>query len=410
MARPVLRSLLAGASITAVLLGPPAARSMSISDPPAPATAAQAVLAPVEFSSIEGWNDDGLAAAVAVFAASCRSMLTALSNDAARRAWTAACASAQAVPQDDDQAARRMLEQNFNAWRISPSSGADGFLTGYFEPEVEGALVRSDAFPVPLYRQPDDLIVLGEDDIRRPAGFALAGARNGTSGLEPYPTRQEIETGALAGRGLELVHVRDKITAFFIHVQGSARIRLAEGGVMRIGFAAKNGHPYRSIGRHVAETWNIAPEEMTADRLRDWLAAHADQADAVMWHNKSFIFFRRIDEADDALGPLGALGVALTPLRSLAVDRSLHVLGAPLWIDAMLPDAQSAQGGTSPFRRLMIAQDTGSAIVGPARGDIFFGTGADAGHQAGLVRHAGRFTLLWPKGLALPAWAKAAQD
>lgn len=335
-------------------------------------------LTPVSFSRLSGWADDRQEEALSAFALSCARLLAGAAAGKAD-AWQKVCRSA--LNPDallERAAARRFFEANFSPYRVTLPGKARGFLTGYYEPEVEGSLKRSAAFPVPLYRVPDDL----------------------TS--EPYLTRAEIEAGALAGRGLELVHLRDAIEAFFVHVQGSARVRLEDGEVMRLAFAAKNGHPYTSIGKVLIDRGALAAEEMSAERLRQWLAAHPEEAGEVMARNRSFIFFRTIDVPDPTLGPIGAAGAQLTPGRSLAVDPAFHRFATPIWIDAELP---GADGRLKPFRRLMVAQDAGSAIAGPARGDIFFGSGAEAGASAGLVRHHGDFTILLPNGVPLPDWA-----
>ena len=333
------------------------------------------------FSDLAGWADDRHDEALSAFARSCVRQFPAsrgkVSEDLGptNAIWNAVCQ--QALRPHillDATAARRFLETNFTPYRID----LPGFLTGYYEPEIDGSLKKSGRFPVPLYRRPPDL------------------------GPKPYLTRAEIDSGALAGKGLELVHLADPIEAFFVHVQGSARIRLDDGQVVRVGFAAKNGHPYTAIGRVLIARGAIPAEEMTAQRLRQWLAEHPREAGAVMAENRSYIFFRRLDLPDPTLGPAGASGVQLTPDRSLAVDPSFHRFGTPVWIDADLPDAN---GRFERFRRLMIAQDAGSAITGAARGDIFFGSGAAAAARAGPVRHPGSFTILWPNGLALPDWA-----
>jgi membrane-bound lytic murein transglycosylase A len=210
----------------------------------------------------------------------------------------------------------------------------------------------------------------------------------------PYHDRAEIEAGALSGRGLELVYLADPVDAFFIHIQGAARIELAEGGTIRVTYAAKSGHPYTPIGRVLIEMGEIEKGKATMPAIRAWLAGNPERAGAIMARNRSFIFFREAAVEDPRLGPVAAAKVPLTPGRSLAVDRLLHSFHAPVFVDTRLPNGQD-------FRRLLVAQDTGSAIVGPARGDIFFGSGDDAGVLAGAMAAAGRFFLLAPRGSAL---------
>lgn len=211
---------------------------------------------------------------------------------------------------------------------------------------------------------------------------------------KPFFTRREIDNGALAGRGLELVYLESPIDAFFAHVQGSARIRLAEGGVMRVGFAAKNGHPYTAIGKVLVDAGEIALKDVSMQTIRAWLSANPDRADQVMWQNDSYIFFREVTEVDEDLGPVGAAQVPLTPGRSLAVDKAIHAYGLPVWVETTAPSGPN--GAREPFRRLMVTQDTGSAIIGAVRGDVFWGSGDRAGEIAGLMKDPGRMYVLVP--------------
>ena len=208
-----------------------------------------------------------------------------------------------------------------------------------------------------------------------------------------YPDRTAIEEGALAGQGLERAYLADPVDRFFLQVQGSGRVRLSDGRVLRLAYSGRNGHPYTPIGRVVADLAGIPRPEMTMQRLRAWLARDADAARRVMRENRSFVFFRVASELDPAAGPIGGEGIPLAPGRSLAIDRTIWPYGVPVFVSTEVP----APDGSEPFRRLMIAQDTGSAIVGPARGDIFFGSGDAAGESAGAMRAGGDFVVLWPK-------------
>jgi membrane-bound lytic murein transglycosylase A len=287
--------------------------------------------------------------------------------------------------------ARAFFETEYRPFDVVPAVGAP-FFTGYYEPEVAGSLTPTAEFQTPLYRPPPDLVEVGPGEapqIDSLFRFALRTA----AGYTEHPDRAAIMNGALAGRDLELVWVADPVDAFFIHIQGAARIRLQEGGTMRVTYAAKSGHPYTPIGRVLIETGALSREEATMQGIRAWLAANPAEADAVMARNRSYIFFREAPVADDNLGPIAAAKVPLTPMRSLAVDRLQHAFHSPVWVETMLPDG-------APFRHLTIAHDTGSAIVGPARGDIFFGSGDEAGAVAGAMRAGGRFVLLMPKGAA----------
>ena len=225
------------------------------------------------------------------------------------------------------------------------------------------------------------------DDLagRRVAGRVEAGR------LRPYADRAEIDRGALAGRGLELVWVEDLVDLFFLHIQGSGRIDLAGGGFVRVGYAGQNGHPYTAIGRELVVRGELEPEDVSMQSIRRWLMAHPESVPEIFATNPSYVFFRRL-EGD---GPLGALSVALTPERSLAVDRSHLPLGAPLSVETTLPPEGPENG--APWRRLTIAQDTGGAIRGPLRGDLFWGAGARAAEIAGRMRQPARLWLLLPE-------------
>lgn len=341
----------------------------------APAMSAGPTTRQLSFAELGGWSAERHDEALDVFLRSCESR-------AMGAAVKTLCPAAREAAKAGQPGARAFFETNFTPLRITSGEGRQGFVTGYYEPEVEGALRASKTYSAPLYRLPQG----------RSAGST-----------SPFATRADIEGGALSGQGLELVFVRDRVEAFFIHVQGSARIRLAEGGVLRVGFAGKNGQPYTSIGKVLIDRGEIAREDMSAQRLRRWLNDNPGRADEVMEQNRSFIFFRKLSDHDPALGPRGAQGIALTAGRSLAIDRKFHDFGTPVWLDGVLPRADGRPEG---FRRLMIAQDTGSAILGAARGDIFFGSGDAAGARAGLTQHMVDFIILWPNGAALPAWAR----
>lgn len=324
-----------------------------------------------DMTALPGWGNDNQFQALKAFRQSCKKLRGA--------PWDRVCSSAKtAVEQGGNNAARAFFQTHFEAFKIILPGTKRGFLTGYFQPEVRGSRTPSAEFSTPIYRKPNDF-------------------------RKPYLARAEIEQGALRGRGLELVYLASPVDAFFIHVQGSARIALTDGSVMRIGFAAKNGQPYTSIGKVLIDKGELQRENVTMESIRDWFARHPGRVSEITSHNKSFIFFREITGGDPALGPIGAQGIPLTTERSLAVDRKFHKLGLPFWIDARVPDGQ---GGLAAFRQLMIAQDTGTAIVGAARGDIFFGSGDAAGRRAGPTQHNGDFYILLPKGAPLPSWAK----
>lgn len=362
--------------------------------PAEPGRVGDARLEPVAFTELSGWPGDDHAAAFAVFRRTCAAL--AAGQPSLRPAaaiapdLVGACRAAGAPDAAADP--RRFFERFFQPFRVLPPG--EGFLTGYFEPEVEGSLARTDAFPTPLLARPDDLVTIAGGETLPGVEPGLAAARRTAAGFEPYPDRAAIEDGALGERARPLVHLRDPVDAFIIHVQGSARIRLPDGRAVRVAYAGRNGQPYTSIGKLIVESGAVPLAEMNLERLTGWLRAHPDEGRTVMRRNRSFIFFRIADELDPADGPIGGAGVPLTPGRSLAVDRSLWSYGLPFWLDGVLP---RPEGGSDPLRRLMIAQDTGSAILGPARGDFFTGSGSAAGTQAGLMRHPARFTVLWPR-------------
>ncbi len=292
------------------------------------------------------------------------------SGRATRPALAAACREALSLRRTADAAtARRFFERRFRPVRIEPREGS-AFFTGYYEPEIAASPVRSPACPVAALGLPDDLVRIA-----------------------PFPDRAAIEAGALDGRGLELVWL-DRIELFFAQVQGSARLRMPDGRRMRLAYAGRNGRPYRAIGRIVVEEGHVPLAEMTMDRLKTWLRAHPGDADRIMRMNPSYVFFELLPDPDPARGPTGAAGAALTPMRSIAVDRTAWSYGTPFFAEARLPDPS---GVDAAFCGLIVAQDTGTAIVGPARVDLFFGTGDAAGARAGLVRHPGTLTALLPR-------------
>jgi membrane-bound lytic murein transglycosylase A len=289
--------------------------------------------------------------------------------------------------------AKRFFETHFRPHAVIPHSG-QGFLTGYYEPEFQGSRTLDAIYRVPLLDRPQDLVTIPQGETLPGVEKGLQAARRKANGYEPYPDRAAIEDGVLGDLARPIVYLREPGEAFIIHVQGSARIRLADGSVMRVAYAGRNGRPYTSIGRVLVQQGAMDLESMTLAKLMGWLKDHPEPAKALMRQNQSYIFFREAAELAPEDGPIGGAGHPLVPGRSLAVDRTLWSYGLPFWLEGELP---LAQGGAEPLRRLMITQDTGSAIIGPARGDFFFGTGAEAGTRAGLLRHAARFVVLSPK-------------
>jgi len=335
----------------------------------------------VSFAAIGGWREDDHQAAFRALLKSCRK---AASPDPA-------CAAAIALGDAADrETARAFFETHFTPHEVDGAEQPD-FVTGYYEPELQGSREQGGAFQVPVYRRPDDLVTLTPDTDRARFNNRVTGVRQTPEGQVPYYTREEIVAGALSGRGLELLYLDDPVELFFMQVQGSGRVRLTDGSAVRLGFAGKNGHPYTSIGKVLVERGEGRPESMTMEGVKTWLRADKERGRALMAENRSYVFFHELGEGAD--GPIGAEGVALTPGRSLAVDAAFHRLGLPVFVT--VADLATPEG--EPFRRLMIAQDVGSAIRGPERGDIFWGTGEVAGAIAGRTRHKAQFHVLLPK-------------
>ena len=338
-------------------------------------------LSPTRFADLQGWAEDDHAAAFRALLRSCAADPT--SPHAADALALGAHASANA--------ARAFFEDRFLPHLIADSA-RPGFVTGYYEPEIEGSYAREGPFQVPVYRRPPDLITLAPETERARFNDRITGFRQTAQGQVPYYTRAEIWDGALSESGLELLYLKDRVELFYMQVQGSGRVHLKDGGAVRLGYAGKNGYPYTSIGRLLIERGAIAPDAMSMAAVKAWLRADEARGRALMEENRSYVFFRELDAEEGRDGPRGAQGAALTPGRSLAVDTAYHRLGLPVFVTA---DDLVTEG--QPFRRLMIAQDVGSAIRGPERGDIFWGTGEGAGAIAGSTRHAARFSILLPK-------------
>lgn len=349
------------------------------------------------FTDLLGWREDDHAEAFKAFLATCAPLLdgTAALRDAlpAPEALVVACRDARVIGDADREIARTFFETHFSPVEIRPGGG-DGFLTAYYEPEIRGSLTRTEAFTVPVLGRPTDLVTLKQGETRPGLDPVLQAGRQTAAGLEPYPDRAAIWGGALAGQGLEIAWLRDEAELFITQVQGSARLRLPDGRLTRLVYAGRNGHPYTSIGRRIVQQGAMTLDEMTLAKLMAWLRADPARGRALMEENRSYVFFARDDSAREDRGPIGGAGVPLTTGRSLAVDRTLWPYGLPVFIDVnpLVPE-----GGRRRLTRLMIAQDTGSAIVGPARGDYFMGSGDAAGERAGLVRDAMRFTVLVPR-------------
>ncbi|RWB27978.1 MAG: transglycosylase [Mesorhizobium sp.] len=361
------------------------------------------------FDDLPGWDEDDHLAAFAAFRRSAFHVLTKPYRSGGLgvdfNAFTDAYAAARTVLPTDRREARAFFERQFIPAQIRADSGGAGLVTGFYEPVVDASPVRTERFTVPLLSRPADLVDI--DDANRPPGMDpyLAFGRATPNGPVEYFDRGEIERGALIGKtvdskGLEIAWLADKVDAFFIHVQGATRLTMTDGRFCRVTYAAKSGQRFTGPGKILSELGEIPLQAVTMQSIRAWFKAHPDRIDEILWRNRSYIFFREISLGepgfdDPELGPIAAAKVPLTPGRSLAVDRLLHTFGTPFYIDGPSLTAFDRK----PFRRLMIAQDTGSAITGPARGDLFAGTGDAAGEIAGVVRNSADFYALIPRPL-----------
>lgn len=357
---------------------------------------------PASFENLPGWEaDDGLLAAFEAFRRSAFRVLEkpyrtgGLGLSCA--AFALAYAAARSEPAQTEAQARSFFETFFHPAFVRPDNGkAQGLVTGFYEPEADASPIQTAFFGVPLHARPSDLVDV--DEANRPPGMDpyLAFARRRADGsLVEYLDRKQIEAGALAARNLEIAWLHDPVDVFFIHVQGAARLRMIDGSAKRLTYAAKSGQRFSGPGGILARMGEIPLEQVTMQSIRAWFAAHPRRVAEILQQNRSFIFFREAPVDDPALGPIAAAKVPLTPGRSVAVDRLLHTFGTPFFVHA----PQLLAFGNKEFRRLMIAQDTGSAIVGAARGDLFAGSGDAAGEIAGVVHHEADFHALIPRSL-----------
>ena len=349
----------------------------------------------VDFETLAGWRDDDHPAALRAFEGSARLLAAGrVSPRLAQSAPPELVANAHAALCEAGTAerdARRFFETLFRPFRVVPENGR-GFLTGYYEPCVPASRVETEAFRWPILTRPTDLVTFGLDP--PPTGFpkdVTCARRLSDGSLVPYDDRAQIE----AERRDPIVWVRDAVEAFLIQMQGSAQVEFPDRSRARLAYDGRNGLPYTSIGKILIDAGEIPESEMSLASLKAWLRRDSARGLNVMRRNRSFVFFRLAEDFDLDLGPIAGAGVPLTPLRSIAVDRAIWAYGLPFWIDAELPWVDATP---RPFRRLMIAQDTGSAIVGAARADLFFGSGDAAGARAGAIRHPAELVVLLAQG------------
>jgi membrane-bound lytic murein transglycosylase A len=367
---------------------------------------------PLAFAQVPGWEEDDHAAAFKAFVKSCdRVLASARERAAGDKAPPSArlagvCGVAARATGSVSKAAAKVFFETFFTPHAVSHGGPEGLLTGYYEPVLQGSRTPQGAFQTPIYKRPPDLVNLVDETQRGTVGQSLTHARKTDKGVEPYATRAEIEQGALKGRKLELLYLADPVEAFFMHIQGSGRVKLTDGTTIRVHYDGKNGHPYSSIGRYLIDKGLLAADRVSMGALKRWLKIEPERGKEVMWQNASFVFFREL-RGGEARSALGAMNAPLTPGRSLAVDTSFHALGLPIYVSAagMLHVDKTNAGA---FNRLMVAQDVGSAIKGPERGDIYFGSGEAAGRLAGVTKHPGKFVVLLPNDRATTADAAQA--
>lgn len=339
----------------------------------------------VSFSDLPGWKSDDLKDVLPAFRKSCRAI-------GKKKDWQDVCAKAYDIDENDTFAIRSFFETHFIPYRIANENGSDtGLATGYFEPLLQGSRVRKGKFRTALYRQPDDLLVIDlASAYPQLKGLRLRGKLDGNR-VVPYETRAEIEkSGKLAGH--EIVWVDDVLDAFFLEIQGSGRVYIPESGeTIRLAYANQNGRPYRSIGRYLLDRGELKPGQASSQQIRQWIRRNPEQLREVLDSNPSYVFFREERIDDPSEGPKGALGVPLTPERSIAIDPRHIPLGAPVFVDTTRPYS------SVPLQKLMLAQDTGGAIRGAVRADYFWGFGPQAGEMAGKMKQKLKVWLLLPK-------------
>lgn len=366
-------------------------------EPPGPEEA-EVVFQPASFTDLQGWRDDRVLEALPALRRSCARLVQ---QPAERRLgpegeagtiadWQEPCDTLRSHSFASDADLRRFLEANFRPFAVEARPRQDGLFTGYYEAEIEASRTRGNGYGVPLHAPPSDLVTADLDAFDPELGGEKLVGRVTEGTFRPYHSRAEIEEGALQGKADVLLWGTDPVDVFFLHIQGSGVATLPDGRRQRVGFAASNGRPFYAIGRALIEEGVVSRDEASMQSIRQWLQENPDRAQELMQRNKRYIFFREID----ADGPIGAQGVPLTAGRSLAVDRDVLPLGIPLWLETRWPNSQA------PLSRLMVAQDTGSAITGAVRGDFFWGSGEEAFERAGRMKEPGRYWILLPRAVA----------
>lgn len=355
---------------------------------PKPATSVMPWFRAAGWEQLPGWRDDDLTPAWPAFLQSCRG----LKNNPA---WGGVCQAAAQLPaQPDGPTLRAFFEQQFLPWQISQAEGGtEGLVTGYYEPLLRGSRYATAKYRFPVYAAPEDLLVVDLSAVYPELkSLRLRGRLQGNK-VVPYFTRADIEAGSAPMRGKELVWVDDPVDLFFLQIQGSGRVKLENGEVIRIGYADQNGHPYRSIGKWLVDKGELTLDKASMQGIKDWGRRNPERLPELLNANPSYVFFRELPNT--LSGPLGALGVPLTAERSIAIDPRGMPLGAPVWLATTRPNS------SEPLNRLMLAQDTGGAIRGNVRADFFWGFGDEAGRQAGAMKQRGRMWALLPRDFPL---------
>lgn len=339
----------------------------------------------VGWDEISGWHEDQLHQAVEAFLRSCNALRW-------KEEWQQVCDTAKTMDLSTEMETRRFFEENFHPYQVNQSDGtSEGLLTGYYVPDLTGSRYPSSEYPYPLYRRPDDLLVVDLSDLYPSLGdYRLRGRLEGHR-VVPYWDRGEIDGHSRPLAGHELFWVADPVELFFLHIQGSGRILFENGDAVMVNYSDQNGHPYRSIGKLLLDRGMMDRNQMSMQNIRLWAQNNPHLVDELLNENPSYVFFRVLD--NEAKSPPGSLGVPLTPGRSLAVDRRYIPLGAPVFVDTTWPNTDK------PLQRLMLAQDTGGAIKGRVRGDFFWGMGDEAGQQAGRMKQKAVFWVLLPTTL-----------
>jgi len=349
------------------------------------------------FAALKGWRADQHGDALKAFQKSCIRLMTLPDNrplavkgavsSGTVKDWKNVCAVAQQISVTDHVGARNFFEMWFVPYEVTDPNAAEGLFTGYYEPELQGAIQQGGRYQTPLLARPTDLVSVNLDAFDKNLGGNTIWGRVEGGRLRRYPNRSAIEHGALGALGKPIMWVDSSVDAFFLQIQGSGRVKLANGKIARVGFAGKNGQPYKSVGRILIDSGEIPADRLTMAAIRNWVKKRPVEGPKLLQKNPSYVFFRRL-KGD---GPIGAQGVVLTPGRSLAIDRRFMPLGVPIWLETRDPMNKDI-----PFERLMVAQDTGGAIKGIVRGDIFFGAGKRATKRAGNMKRPGHYFILLP--------------